>query len=77
MTWLIVVATGGAEGPTGTFLQAHNAKLLRAGVWSLNANMDAQDLLDSLAAFKGPGGDVAVFEVKSGSGTAGFVTPLP
>lgn len=77
MTWLIVVASGGAEGPTDTLLQSQNARLLRPGVWSVEAKFNAQHLLDTLTAFKGEDGDVAVFEVRSGAGTAGFVSPLP
>lgn len=75
MTWLIVVASGGAEGPTDTLLQPHNARLLRPGVWSLEGNFSAQHLLETLTVFKGTEGDVAVFEVSSGTGTAGFVAP--
>lgn len=72
MNLLMVIAVNGAEGATGAFLKAHHPRQLRDGVWILKMNADVGELLTMLIGFKGEQGDIAVFEIKKGEGTAGF-----
>lgn len=71
MSVFTVIALDGAEEAVANFLQTQQAQKLRDGVWVLKINANIDDLLTMLIGFKGEQGEVAIFEVEQGTGTAG------